>query len=456
MILRDRFLNLIVKPESKGIHSYLFAVAISLLALFARILIAPDNAGLQFVTFFPAVAISAVLFGTVPSLLATVISAILSTYFFCPPYRVISFDFQSHTVISLLIFCADGLIVSLSIGALHRYVIKYVTTVDKLKDVIDKSQRYSKDLEYQKFALDQHSIVATTDVKGNIIYCNNKCTDISGYTRDELIGQNHRILNSGTHPKDFFREMYRTIATGHVWHGEMCNRAKDGHLYWVDTTIVPNVGGDGKPIQYTAIRTDITDRKLNEEKIRQLAFFDALTGLPNRRLLMDRLNQAIAACARSGHYCAVMFLDLDNFKPLNDTHGHKAGDLLLQEVASRLSSCVREVDTVARFGGDEFVIILSELAGEEAECTELANIVAEKIRVALSEPYWLSANSDGSISMKVYKEIGASIGVSLFNKNSNLESILKYADQAMYQAKVAGRNTIRFHNELVLPSDVLH
>lgn len=446
MHTRDRLLKAIVKPERKGIHTYLLAVVISVIALFARFLIASDSAGFQFVTFFPAVAISAVLVGTGPGLFATVISALFAAYFFFPPYRFFSLDFQSHTVISVLVFCADGLIVSLSIGALHRYFISYVTTVDKLKDALDKSQRYSTELEYQKFALDQHSIVAATDVRGNIVYCNDKFSDISGYSRDELIGQNHRLLKSDVHPKEYFLNMYRTITAGNVWHGEICNRAKDGHLYWVDTTIVPNVGSDGKPVQYVAIRTDITERKQDEEKIHQLAFYDVLTGLPNRRLLMDRLHQALAACARNGRYCAVMFLDLDNFKPLNDIHGHKAGDLLLVEVARRLRSCVRETDTVARFGGDEFVVLLTELAGEESDCTEKANMIAEKIRVALCGTYWLTPLSKGSTKMIVHQGIGASIGVKLFNDNADLENVLKYADSAMYQAKELGRNKICFHD----------
>jgi diguanylate cyclase (GGDEF)-like protein len=160
----------------------------------------------------------------------------------------------------------------------------------------------------------------------------------------------------------------------------------------------------------------------------------------------------MSACKRNGCYGAVMFIDLDNFKPLNDTHGHRAGDLLLAEVARRLSGNVREVDTVARFGGDEFVVVLSQLAENESASSAQCSIIAEKIRVALAGPYWLASNSKGSTKMIIYHEATASIGIVLFNGNSNPDNILKWADLAMYQAKAEGRNSVRFYEATSMKS----
>jgi diguanylate cyclase (GGDEF)-like protein/PAS domain S-box-containing protein len=190
---------------------------------------------------------------------------------------------------------------------------------------------------------------------------------------------------------------------------------------------------------------DVTERKRHEEQVRHMAFYDVLTKLPNRRLLNDRLSQTIAMSKRSGTYGALMFLDLDNFKPLNDSHGHVVGDLLLVEVANRLRKCVREMDTVARFGGDEFVVMLSELGEDKVAASELAQIVTEKILAKLAEPYVLAISHEGGADTSVTHHCTASIGIVIFNGDeASQEEILKYADAAMYEAKSSGRNRIQY------------
>ncbi|OIQ65681.1 cyclic di-GMP phosphodiesterase Gmr [mine drainage metagenome] len=192
---------------------------------------------------------------------------------------------------------------------------------------------------------------------------------------------------------------------------------------------------------------DITERKQMEDQIRQLAFYDPLTELPNRRLLLDRLSQALAESKRSGRYGALMFLDLDNFKALNDTQGHAVGDLLLMQAAQRMKSCVREVDTVARFGGDEFVVLVGDLDADKVASTTQANNIAEKIRAALVTPYRLTVKHDGGADSTVEHQCSASIGAVVFTqREGSQDDFLKRADSAMYQAKEAGDNLIRFHD----------
>lgn len=191
---------------------------------------------------------------------------------------------------------------------------------------------------------------------------------------------------------------------------------------------------------------ELQDFKEEAKLVRELAFYDALTSLPNRRLLDDRLMQAMLASKRSGCYSALLFLDLDNFKPLNDKYGHTVGDSLLIEAANRLKSCVREIDTVARFGGDEFVVLLSVLNTDNAESKSQALFISEKIHKSLSEPYLLNRSSERNPDSTIEYYCTASIGVVLFNNDEvSLSNILKHADSAMYAAKASGRNSVRFY-----------
>lgn len=230
-------------------------------------------------------------------------------------------------------------------------------------------------------------------------------------------------------------------------------RHKDGHWVWiVSRGKVVERDENGRAIRMTGTNLDISDRKAAEATIHELAFYDPLTHLPNRRLLFDRLEQSMAASQRSGCFGALMFLDLDNFKPLNDTYGHAVGDMLLFEAAIRLKSCVRKVDTVARFGGDEFVVMLGELGADRAQSISQAKIVAEKIHGSLSNPYRLTIKREGTADTVVEHHCSASIGVALFiDHEASQDEILTKADSAMYKAKEYGRNTVHFDSATLQP-----
>ncbi len=241
-------------------------------------------------------------------------------------------------------------------------------------------------------------------------------------------------------------ELLARAFVGETSHFEFTSSGPYGKIF--QSCFVPIKNKNGGLEKLMGITEDITERKNAEELVRQLAFYDTLTHLPNRRLLLDRLEQAMAFSKRSNRYGAIMFLDLDKFKSLNDTHGHDMGDLLLIEVAQRTTSCLRAMDTVARFGGDEFVVMLCELDVDEKHSAEKAGIVAEKIRVTLAEPYLLKRSQEGAEEITVEHHCTSSIGVVLFKSHDASQlDILKWADTAMYQAKANGRNTIRFFDK---------
>ncbi len=283
-----------------------------------------------------------------------------------------------------------------------------------------------------------------------IIWANKIFYQRNGYTPAEIIGQSPRILQG---PESDRATLDRVRTALEKWQSirvEMLNYRKDGSTYWNEFEVVPVANEKGWYTHWVSVQRDVTERKHIEHQIHQLAFYDTLTQLPNRRLLSDRLKQAIASSKRTGLYGALLFLDLDKFKTLNDLHGHAAGDLLLIEVARRLTECVREMDTVARFGGDEFVLVLCELDDNPQTSKTRALLVAEKIRTALASPYRLNLHAEQNPENSVEHKSAASIGVNLFiGQQASEDDILKCADNAMYQAKEAGRNLIRFYERLI-------
>ena len=322
-----------------------------------------------------------------------------------------------------------------------------------------------KDVEYEKLAMDKHAIVSITDADGRITYVNEMLTKACGYSRNELIGQNHRLLKSDYHPPAFFEEMWKTILRGNVWQGELCNRAKDGSNCWMATTIVPFLDDTGQPYQYVAIRTDITKMKdaenillrdkgqleamvqeragelteVNknllaeikrrqelEEDLRTLASTDKLTGIFNRRALDEALKKEIDRARRYRHPMALILFDIDHFKRINDTFGHPVGDAALSELARLVTGKIRVHDVFARWGGEEFVIlgVSSNMDG----CLRLA----EKLRGIIEHH-----------TFPGIEKVTCSFGVTVLRDDDTAISLVKRVDEALYAAKQNGRNRVQ-------------
>ncbi|WP_052144819.1 EAL domain-containing protein [Halalkalibacter okhensis] len=302
-----------------------------------------------------------------------------------------------------------------------------------LENELNHTLKKLKDIES---ALNESSIVAITDHKGKIQFANDKFCEISKYSREELIGKDHRMINSDHHSKEFIKSLWKTIKKGEVWRGEFKNKAKDGTYYWVETTIVPFLDEKGNPYQFVSIRHDITERKRMEEHMQDMAYLDPLTLLPNRNSLNKRISDGHMTNKLNDHV-AVLFLDLDRFKSINDRHGHMIGDLLLKEVGQRLVGCLPHTGFLSRQGGDEFVIMLDQINNKQEVVSVIQNIERQ-----LSFPFYIR-NKKISIS--------ASIGVSMeyiTTKSPNyqefIESLMKEANHAMYQSKQQGGHTYFF------------
>ncbi|MBT9512867.1 MAG: EAL domain-containing protein, partial [Acidovorax sp.] len=292
------------------------------------------------------------------------------------------------------------------------------------------------ELRIAAIAFESQEGMIVTDPDTIILRTNQAFSRITGYSADEVVGRHTRLLASGHHDKAFFDGMWASLSRSGEWTGELWNRCKGGEVNLHFMAISAVTDRHGVLTHYVATLSDITQRAAAAREIETLAFYDPLTHLPNRRLMLDRLQRAFATSARSGMQGALLCLDLDHFKTLNDTLGHDMGDVLLQQVAERLTHCVREGDTVARLGGDEFLVLLEDLGTQATDAAELVQDVGEKILAALHQPYQLASHHVHSTT---------SVGAVVFSgQGQTVEDLVKHADLAMYAAKTAGRNSIRF------------
>ncbi len=304
-----------------------------------------------------------------------------------------------------------------------------------VRDITERKQAETE-LRIAATAFESQEGIMVIDADKIILRVNRAFTRITGYSAEEVIGKSPRLFQSGLQDEAFYAAMTKILKNKGNWEGEIWNQRKNGEIYPEYLIITAVKNEDDVVTNYVATLVDITLNKKAEDEIQRLAFYDPLTNLPNRRLLLDRLDQALSSSHRSGSKGALLFIDLDNFKTLNDTLGHDMGDLLLQQVAERLSSCIREGDTVARLGGDEFVVMLEGLSKQAVEAANQTEMIGEKILATLNQPYQLAKHEYYSTP---------SIGTALFDSHEQVaDELLKQADIAMYQAKISGRNALRF------------
>ena len=324
------------------------------------------------------------------------------------------------------------------IGGFNRLLGKLNQRELVLKKMVAESKNAEAELRIAATALESRQGMAITDAQCLILRVNQAFSQITGYSPAEVVGRNPHLLASGRHDKAFYNAMWQSIALQGSWQGEIWNRRKNGEVYpeWLSISSVKDAAG--RITNYVATFSDISASKSAEDQIFNLAFYDPLTKLPNRRLLLDRLAQAVVTSSRHHKNGALLYIDLDDFKILNETLGHVQGDALLQCVARRVSDCLREGDTAARLGGDEFVVMLEDLVCDEVEASTIAENLANRISEHINRSYTLG---------QAQQHITASIGIALFgdaHTDSEKDEPLKRAELAMYQAKAAGRNLLRF------------
>jgi len=318
------------------------------------------------------------------------------------------------------------------------------------KHTMEMADQIDQALRISEVAFETSDAIMITDADCYIVRVNQAFLDITGYNSNEVIGKNARMLNSGQHDKIFYAEieMWQQLFQDGSWAGEIFDKRKNGEIYpkWMKISAVKN--RQQQNTHYVAIFNDLSERESREEEIRNLASYDKLTRLPNRNLFLDLFSEKLANSTRPGNFGALLLIDLDRFKILNDTLGHDCGDLLLIEVAARLKDCVREMDTLARLGADEFIMLIEDVGDNAEETSRRVGMVAEKIRECLSRPYFCNGLPLSSSS---------SIGISLYCGGEIPGDILvQHAEMAMYQAKDAGRNSIRFFDPIMQDKVAVH
>jgi diguanylate cyclase (GGDEF)-like protein/PAS domain S-box-containing protein len=307
-----------------------------------------------------------------------------------------------------------------------------------IQDITDRV-RDDENLRIAAIAFEAQDGIIVADAQARIQRVNQAFSRITGYAPHEVVGHTPALLQSGRHDATFYAAMRDAVARDGYWQGELCSRRKDGTLFTERLAISAVKSRDGELTHYVASLADVTEQREAESRAQQLAYYDPLTGLPNRVLLHDRIEHALSWSGRSGEHCALLFVDLDNFKKINDTTGHPTGDALLVRAAQRMKGAVRDGDTVARFGGDEFIVVLEELGSDPTVAAMRAAQVAEKLRLSMAEPY----DIDGQPFYCT-----ASLGATLFVGGADTaEAILMHADLAMYRAKQDGRNALRFFEQ---------
>lgn len=428
-----RFFNKFPEPDrNTRLKNYLIAIGLISIALALRLLIWPVEAGLQYVTFFPAVALTAVFAGFWPGMLVTLIGVLLATSIFTYPYMIITLEVLRNSLWSNIVFSLDGFVVCLSIETMHRFRQGYAKELEEAHTAHAESEQ----MRQQVTAIVDNVMdgIITIDQTGQVHSFNRGASKIFGYDEREVVGQNIAMLMPEPNRSKHDRYLQNYLRTGErkvIGIGrEVDAMRKDGSIFPLELSVTEIKGREPR---FCGVVRDISERKARERHMFHLAHHDQLTGLPNRMLLIDRLEQLLIKAKRDKSKLSVMFIDLDEFKEINDTLGQDIGDLLLKAVTTRISDCLRASDTAARMGGDEFIVVLPSLKSEED-----ALLVAEKIRHSLSLPFRISGKD---------LTISSSIGVVLYpDHGSNDSDLIKLADHAMYQAKELGRNQVVFYS----------